>query len=97
MAKSSGIEFIRNEMDWDTYDAWGSVQAARFDLAGSWFVFTGERLEGFEPGPGFRMNGREKRMFGAMGAGIITSEDVDYWNLVLDRMRGLVIAAGREY
>jgi hypothetical protein len=32
-----------------------------------------------------------------MNAGIITREDVDYWFTVLNRMRDLVIAAGRDY
>jgi hypothetical protein len=94
---SPGIEFIRNEMDWDTHDAWGSVQAPRFELAGAWWVHTGEYIEGFRTGSGYRMNSTAKRLNGAMNAGIITREDVDYWFRVLNRMRDLVIAAGREY
>jgi hypothetical protein len=97
MIKSAGIEFIRNEMDWDKYDAWGSVQAPRFELAGAWWVFTGESIEGFYTGGNYRMNRQAKRLNGAMNAGIITREDVDYWFTVLNRMRDLVIAAGRDY
>lgn len=95
--KTPGIEFIRNEMDWDTHDAWGSVQSARFDLAGAQFVFSGERLGEFEPGPGYRLSGRAKRIYGAMNDGIIGHLDVCYWDRVLDQMYDLVKLAGRDY
>ena len=94
---TAGIEFIRNEMYWDKYDPWGSVQSPRFELAGAWWVFTGEYIEGFWTGGGYRMNSSAKRLNGAMNAGIIAREDVDYWFRVLNRMRDLVIATGRDY
>lgn len=95
--KTAGVEFIRNEMYWDKYDAWASVQSPRFELAGSWWVFTGESIEGFYTGGNYRMSRQAKRLNGAMNAGIITREDVDYWFTVLNRMRELVILAGRDY
>lgn len=101
MIKNAGIEFIRNEMDWDTHDAWGSVQAARFDLAGAWFLKTGEKISGFSPSPGYDLWSlgfdRGLRLLDAMTVGIIQADDVYYWDRVLDQMRDLVIAAGRDY
>lgn len=98
---TAGIEFIRNETDWDTHDAWGSVQTARFDLAGAWFLKTGEKIMGFSPCPNYDLWSlgfdRGLRLLGAMVDGIITSSDVLYWDRVLERMRDLVIKAGRDY
>jgi hypothetical protein len=99
--RSSGIEFIRNEMDWDKHDVWGSVLAARFDLAGAWFLATGETIQEFRPSPHFDLLslgfGRGSRFLGAMKDGIITADDVYYWDRVLDQARDLVIKAGRDY
>lgn len=101
MFKTAGIEFIRNEMDWDTYDAWGSVQSASFDLAGAWFLFTGEKIMGFNPSPTYDLWSlgfdRGSRLLGAMVDGIIKDTDVYYWDRVLDQTRDLVILAGRDY
>jgi hypothetical protein len=101
MIKSAGIEFIRNEMDWDRYDPWNSVQSARFDLAGAWFLKTGEKIMGFSPSPGYDLWSlgfdRGLRLLDAMAGGIIDADDVYYWDSVLDRMYDLVIKAGRDY
>lgn len=101
MFKTAGIEFIRNEMDWDAHDPWGSVQSARFDLAGAWFLKTGERIMGFEPCPGYDLWSlgfdRGTRLLGAMVDGIIQSNDVYYWDRVLDQTYDLVKLAGRDY
>lgn len=98
---TAGIEFISNEMDWDTHDAWGSVQGASFDLAGAWFLKTGERIMGFKPCPGYDLGSlgfdRGMRLLEGMVAGIITANDVYYWDRVLNRTRDLVIKAGRDY
>lgn len=101
MKNTAGIEFIRGEMDWDTHDAWGSVQGASFDLAGAWFLKTGEKIMGFSPCPGYDLWSlgfdRGLRLLDAMTVGIIRADDVYYWDTVLKRMRDLVIKAGREY
>lgn len=101
MFKTAGIEFIRNEMDWDKYDVWGSVQCARFDLAGAWFLKTGEKIMGFSPSPGYDLWSlgfdRGARLLGAMVDGIVTANDVHYWDCILEKMYDLVIKAGREY
>ena len=101
MIKSAGIEFIRSEMDWDKYDAWGCVQGARFDLAGAWFLKTGEKIMGFSPSPGYDLWSlgfdRGLTLLDAMTVGIIEADDVYYWDSVLDRMYDLVVAAGRDY
>lgn len=96
---TAGIEFIRNEMDWDTYDAWASVRSAQFDIAEAWYEAHGEELPGFRGAlGGISLEERGERLCGAMvGCAIITRDDVDYWWRVLDRMEGLVIAAGRDY
>lgn len=99
--KTPGIEFIRNEMDWDTHDAWGSVQAASFDLAGAWFLATGEKTDGFTPSPGYDLWSlgfdRGLRLLEAIQGDVIEWLDVVYWLEVLDRMRDLVVKAGRDY
>lgn len=95
---TAGIEFIRNEMDWDKYDAWGSVQSARFDLAEAWWVATGDRLWDFEsPNWVDFSSDRAERLSNAMSYGLVTEDDVLYWCRILGRMRDLVIAAGRDY
>jgi hypothetical protein len=102
--KTGGIEFIRNEVSriaWDKYDPWGCVQLASFDLAGAWFLYSGEKVGGFSPSPGYDLWSlgfdRGSRLLGAMIEGIIAAEDVYYWDRVLDQMRDLVVKAGRDY
>lgn len=104
MIKSDGIEFLREEfagLAWDKYDPWACVQSASFDLAGAWFLKSGEKVMGFEPCPGYDLWSlgfdRGARLLGAMVDGIITAEDVYYWDRVLDQTRDLVIKAGRDY
>jgi hypothetical protein len=97
---TAGVEFIRNEMDWDTYDAWGSVMAAAFDLCEAWWLSTGECLSGYTPPkvePYVCESERVDRLSNAMDIGMVDKGDVDYWFNVLQRMRDLVIMAGRDY
>lgn len=97
---TAGVEFIRNEMDWDTHDAWGSVMAALFDICEAWWEATGESVAGFRPSqvdPHEFDSMRAAQLYHAMIGGIIDKGDVTYWIKVLDRMRDLVIKAGREY
>src|SRR5687768_4561377 len=99
--KSAGIEFIRNEMGWDSGDPWGSVQGVSFDLAGAWYLKTGEKIMGFRPSPGYDLWSlgfdRGLRLLEAMVSGLIEKNDVYYWDAILDRTSDLVIKAGRDY
>lgn len=101
MFKTAGIEFIRNEMDWDKHDAWGSVQSARLDLAGAWFLKTGEKIMGFSPSHDYDLWSlgfdRGVRLLGALVTGVIQAGDVYYWECVLERTYDQVILAGRDY
>lgn len=108
MINSPGIEFIRNEMDWDTYDAWGCVQSARFDLCEAWWAATGEQINEYHPSVflvsaakdgtlGSEMTERAGRIGAAVWASIVTKDDVLYWMGVLNKMYNLVQAAGRDY
>lgn len=100
--KTAGIEFIRAEMDWDKYDAWGSVMNAVFDLCEAWWHSTGIIVNGYRPSvlleQGEPENGsRVQRIYDAFKADIINTYDYVYWVDVLNRMRALVIQAGRDY
>lgn len=101
MIKSAGIEFIREEMDWDKYDPWGCLQSARFDLAEAWFLVSGECLWEYHRSDmltqGEFESERAERLYGAMKDEIILCGDISYWEDVLTRMRDTVIAAGRNY
>jgi hypothetical protein len=101
MIKSDGIEFIRNEVDWDTYDAYASLRSLQFDIAEAWYGYADERLAGYSPAVGFQDNDweseRSERLYGAMMNAIIKREDVEYWWKVLDRMEALIVKAGRTY
>lgn len=101
MSNTAGIEFIRNEMDWDKYDVWGSLQSARFDLAEAWYLASGERLWEYHRSDllsiGEFESERAERLYGAMKDEVILCGDVSYWEDVLTRMRELVIQAGRDY
>lgn len=100
MIKSDGIGFIRGWMDWDTHDVWGCVQAARFDLAEAWYVFSQQKAWGFSPCQTFSeesLGFRGNEFLKAMRDGLVTFRDAEYWMGVLDRMRDLVIKAGRDY
>lgn len=100
MIKSAGIEFIRNEMDWDPYDAYGCVSGAMFDLAEAWYVASGDRLWEYERGTPFTGefgSERARRLYGAMVMLIITDEDILYWSKVLSIMDELVEKAGSSY
>lgn len=98
---TAGIEFIRNEMDWDKYDPWASVMSALFDLCEAWYGSTGEIIEGYRPSPSFSQEEweteRAGRLYEAMEAGIIIEQDMMYWLDVLNRVHSLVILAGRDY
>lgn len=100
-ANSPGIEFIRNEADWDTYDAYASLRSLQFDIAEAWYGYAEERLPGFVPAAGFSDREwdteRSARLYGAMVTTIITRDDIEYWWRILDRMEVLVYAAGRDY
>lgn len=105
---TAGIEFIRNEMDWDKYDPWGSVMSALFDVCEGWWAATGEQLNDYHPSVWLvaakkaekitvEMGERPRRIRHAVLTGIISEKDVQYWLKVLNRMRELVILAGRDY
>lgn len=100
MIKSAGIEFIRNEMDWDTYDAWASVSSSLWDLCEAWWLSTGETIKGYRPSqvePYVCESDRVERLSNAFDIGLATESDMLYWLDVLNRMRDLVILAGRDY
>ncbi len=101
---TAGIEFIREEisgMAWDKYDPWACVKEAQFDIAEAWYGYADACLPGFNPTPVFQNDDweteRSERLYGAMKDGIISLDDVYYWWGVLDRMEGLIVAAGRSY
>lgn len=99
---TAGVEFIRNEMDWDKYDPWGSVQSARFDLAEAFWHHTGLSLGYYSPSVLLiqgepEEQSRVSRIYGALEQGIVSWDDIYYWDRVLDQMRDLVILAGRDY
>jgi hypothetical protein len=97
---TAGVEFIRNEMDWDTYDAWASVRSAQFDLCEAWWLSTGICLSGYTPSkvePYVCESERVDRLSNAMDIGLVDKGDVLYWSKVLARMEALVIQAGRDY
>lgn len=100
---TAGIEFIRNEMDWDKYDPWGSVQSARFDLAEAFWHATGLKVKDYEPSPvmvqgELEEGSRVQRLCEAMRDWkVIRFNDIYYWFRVLNRMRDLVVKAGRDY
>lgn len=99
-ANSAGIEFIRNEADWDSGDPYGSLRGLQFDIAEAWYASQGEILAGFRPaGGGVDVDDtRTYRLSQAMSDEIIvTRDDVEYWWKVLDRMESLIIRAGRVY
>jgi len=99
--RSSGIEFIREEADWDTHDAWASLRSFQFDIAEAWYGYADERLPGYCPAAGFQdddwESDRSARLYEAMMHEIVTRDDVEYWWSVLDRMETLVVQAGRDY
>lgn len=97
---TAGIEFIRNEMDWDKYDPWGCVKAAQFDLCEAWWVAMGLCLEGYRPSsvvPFEFTSERAERLCNAIECAIVRFDDVQYWLKVLTRMCELVVLAGRDY
>lgn len=100
-ANSPGIEFIREEGDWDKYDPWASLRSLQFDIAEAWYGYGNECLTGYRPSPMFQDNDweteRSERLYGAMMNAIITRDDIEYWWRILDRMEGLIVAAGRDY
>lgn len=106
--KSAGVQFIRNEMDWDKYDPWGCVMDAQFALCEAWWAATGEQINEYHPSVwmvtaakegrlGLEMNQRARRIAHGIWLGTITREDIDYWMKVLLRTEGMVLAAGRDY
>jgi hypothetical protein len=100
MSKTAGIEFIRNEMDWDKYDPWASVMSALFDMCEAWWLHTGEKIDGYEPAgvqPYSCESERVARLVGAFKHGVATEADMLHWLDVLNRMYGLVIQSGRSY
>lgn len=102
MIKSAGIEFVRNEMDWDRYDPWASVQSARFDLAEAFWHHTGLSLGYYSPSDLLiqgepEQQSRVSRIYGALEQGIVSWDDMHYWMKVTHRLRELVILAGRDY
>lgn len=97
---TAGIEFIRDEMDWDKHDPWASVMSALFDLAEAWYESQGERVNGYKPSEvdtGEFESERAARLSGAMDDGIIDNDDLWYWLTVLNRVRYLVIQARKDY
>lgn len=99
---TAGIEFIRNEMDWDKYDPWASVMNALFDVCEAWWHSTGIMVDGYRPSPMLERGqpedgSRVERIHDAFRAGIIDTWDFVHWVDVLNRMRDLVILAGRNY
>lgn len=97
---TAGVEFIREEMDWDTEDAWGSVMSGLFDLCEAWWLSAGECLAGYRPpsvDPYVCESDRVDRLSNAMDIGLVDKGDVGYWVRVLERVRDLVIKAGRDY
>lgn len=100
MFKTPGIEFIRNEMDWDKYDPWASVMSALFDLCEAWYESTGEKIDGYEPSEvdtGEFESERAARLSQAFDIKLATEDDMLYWLDVLNRMYNLVKLAGRDY
>lgn len=100
-ANSQGIEFIREEADWDTHDVWASLRSLQFDIAEAWYGSAGVCLRYYHPAAGFSDDEwdseRAERLYGAMEAHIITQYDVEYWWKVLERMEALILKAGRDY
>lgn len=98
---TAGVEFIRNEANWDKYDAYASVRSLQYDIAEAWYGEHEECLPGYRPSQWFSVldwqNGRAERLNNAMEHGIINRDDVEYWWKVLDRMEDLVKLAGRDY
>jgi hypothetical protein len=91
---------IRTDMDWDTHDAWGSVQSALFDLCDAWYLAEDAILPGYRPSSLIdheSLTWRARAWRGFMEQGDITSDQVIYWFTVLTRMSNLVKAAGRDY
>lgn len=90
---TQGIEFIREECDWDTYDVWASLRSLQFDIAEAWYGYAEECLPRYRPSPSFQDNDweseRSGRLYGAMMDAIIRRDDIEYWWSVLDRMEDL--------
>lgn len=97
---TAGIEFIRNEMDWDKYDPWASVTSSIFDLCEAWWLSTGEKIPGYTPPqvePYECLSERIERLSNAFDIKLATEDDMFYWLDVLNRMYVLVQLAGRDY
>lgn len=100
MRNTAGIEFIRNEMDWDKYDPYGCVMNALFDLCEAWWAATGEQISGYEPSPVqpyICESERVERLTNAFKHSLATESDMLHWLDVLNRMYELVMSAGRDY
>lgn len=100
--KTPGMEFIRNEMDWDSGDAWGSVMSAQFDIAEAWWHASGLCVAQYRPSQvmvqgDFEEGSRVERLVGGIFSGIISIKDIWYWLKVLERTQELVVKAGRAY
>lgn len=103
MAKYTNAD-IRADIDFDRYDAWGSVMGALFDLCDAWYAHCGVRAhEDYEPSMWIKERGissleyRSRMWAGFMRQGDITSAQVDYWVRVLVRLRDYLEANGRSY
>lgn len=102
MSKYSNRD-IRTDIDYDPYDAWGSVMGALFDLCDAWYMNTGEKLEGYEPSWSLRagdsgsVSPRARMWFGFIHQGDISILQVRYWFKVLCRLRDALEASGRSY
>lgn len=97
-----GVEFIRNEMDWDKYDPWGCARAASFDLAEAFWHYSGLGLAGFRPSPLLEQEemeegSRVQRIYEGMKLGVVELDDIWYWLKVTNRMENLIVDAGRAY
>ncbi len=91
---------IRIDMDWDTHDAWGSVQSALFDLCDAWYEASGQCLKGYRPGvlfDGDEISHRARMWAGFMGVGDFTASQVHYWFRALNKLQYMVKLAGRSY